>query len=106
MGELLAMAVAAISYRVKFLDLSGALATFVLGSFVFGLGGWKFSLPLLAFFVLSSMLSRLGAARKRAANKNFQKCWPMAAFPGCSWCCGILRLNRFGIFYFWAQLPR
>ncbi len=72
-GELLALTVAAISYRVKFLDLSGALATFVLGSFVFGLGGWKFSLPLLAFFVLSSVLSRLGAARKRAANKNFQK---------------------------------
>ncbi|KAA0221235.1 DUF92 domain-containing protein [candidate division KSB1 bacterium] len=72
-GELLALAVTAISYRVKFLELSGALATFVLGSFVFGLGGWKFSLPLLAFFVLSSMLSRLGAARKRAANKNFQK---------------------------------
>lgn len=72
-GELLALAVAAISYRVKFLDLSGALATFVLGSFVFGLGSWKFSLPLLAFFVLSSALSRFGAARKRTANKNFQK---------------------------------
>lgn len=72
-GEILALAVAAISYRVRFLDLSGALATFVLGAVVFGWGGWAFSLPLLAFFVLSSLLSRFGARRKRAASGAFQK---------------------------------
>ncbi|MDZ7265806.1 MAG: DUF92 domain-containing protein [candidate division KSB1 bacterium] len=72
-GEILALAVAAVSYRVRFLDLSGALATFMLGAVVFGLGGWVFSVPLLAFFVLSSLLSRFGARRKRAASRAFQK---------------------------------
>jgi len=72
-GEVLALLVAVLSYRVRFLDGSGAIATFVLGAFIFGLGGWAFSMPILAFFVLSSALSRLGIARKNTASTKFQK---------------------------------
>ncbi|MGH7494080.1 MAG: DUF92 domain-containing protein [bacterium] len=72
-GEALAMLVAVISYRLRFLDMGGALMSFMLGTLIFGLGGWPFSLPILAFFVLSSLLSRAGAMKKMAVNENFQK---------------------------------
>lgn len=72
-GEILALLVAALSLRLRFLDLGGALVTFILGTIIFGLGGWPFSLPILAFFILSSLLSKLSAWRKRAAHEKFQK---------------------------------
>lgn len=73
LGESLALCVAVVSYRLRFLDLGGALTAFLLGTLIFGLGGWAFSLPILFFFVSSSLLSRLGAGRKKGANENFQK---------------------------------
>lgn len=51
------------AFRVRFLTLSGAWATFLLGSVVFGLGGFPFSIPLIVFFVLSSLLSKYGPKR-------------------------------------------
>ncbi|MEK7728912.1 MAG: DUF92 domain-containing protein [candidate division KSB1 bacterium] len=73
LGEALAMFVAVLSYRLRFLDAGGAVLTFILGTIIFGLGGWSFSLPILAFFVLSSLLSKFGAARKKSAHDKFQK---------------------------------
>jgi len=72
-GEALAAAIAMLSLRARFLDASGALAAFILGTIIFGLGGWSFSLPILAFFVLSSVLSKLGAQRKKSVSEKFQK---------------------------------
>ncbi len=73
LGEALALFVVVVSYRLRFLDLGGAVMAFMIGALIFGLGGWPFSFPILAFFVLSSLLSRLGARRKQNANENFQK---------------------------------
>ncbi len=73
LGEALALLVATVSYSVRFLDAGGACGTFMLGTLIFGLGGWPFSLPILAFFILSSLLSRLGASRKKSVQENFQK---------------------------------
>lgn len=73
LGEALAATIAALSYRARFLDASGAIATFMLGTIIFGLGGWQFSLPILAFFVLSSLLSKFRARRKNEALEKFQK---------------------------------
>lgn len=73
LGEALAATIAVLSYRVRFLEASGAIATFVLGTIIYGLGGWRFSLPILAFFVLSSLLSKFRARRKDAASEKFQK---------------------------------
>lgn len=44
--------------RHKLLTLSGAIATFLVGTIIFGMGGWLFAIPLLAFFISSSLLSR------------------------------------------------
>lgn len=66
-GAVLAAAVALMAHRTRALTRGGALAAFVVGAIVFGVGGWRGALVLLTFFVPSTLLSRLGRARKRAA---------------------------------------
>ncbi len=72
-GMLLAGAVAFISYKVRFLTLSGAFATFLLAGFIFGYGGWKWSLPILTFFVLSSLLSKIRKGINEKVETYFEK---------------------------------
>lgn len=61
------------AYLLNFLSGSGAIATFLLGVVVFGTGKWEFSVPILLFFVLSSLLSKLGKKWKRKFSDTFQK---------------------------------
>lgn len=62
-----AAAFGALSYGLRFLDLGGTLAASLLAFSVVGLGGWDWALPGFAFFVLSSLLSKLGRRRKASA---------------------------------------
>jgi len=64
-GLLLSLALALVSYRIGFLNASGAAASFLLGTIVFGVGRWTFALPILTFFILSSLLSQLGKRKKK-----------------------------------------
>jgi uncharacterized protein (TIGR00297 family) len=76
-GVLLALVVAVASVKARFLNGSGAAVTFVLATLVFGVGRWQFAVPILTFFVLSSLLSRLGEQRKRLVVANaFAKVGP------------------------------
>lgn len=63
---LVALAIAGLALAGRWLTRDGAVATAVVGTIVFGLGGGKFIVPLLAFFITSSLLSRLGRRRKAA----------------------------------------
>ena len=56
-----------IAHRLRFLDRSGSIAGGLLAASVIGLGGWVWAVPSFTFFVLSSLLSRLGKRRKAAA---------------------------------------
>lgn len=47
------------AYKLKALSVSGGLGAFLLGVFMFGMGSWDTMLPLIGFFVLSSMLSKI-----------------------------------------------
>lgn len=67
-GAFLSLIVAVVSYRVKFLTLSGSMATFLLAAFIFGFGGWKWSIPIMAFFILSSVLSKV----RKKVNENVE----------------------------------
>ena len=69
----LALLVALLSYRFRFLSPSGSAATFLLGAVVFGIGKWEFSLSLLLFFILSSIISKLGKKWKSKFADTFQK---------------------------------
>lgn len=72
-GLLLAIGVAFLAFRFHALNRAGAVAATLLGTVVFGLGGWSWAVLLIAFFVTSSGLSKLFARRKRSLNEKFSK---------------------------------
>jgi uncharacterized protein (TIGR00297 family) len=73
LGGLFAFLLAVFSIKVKFLDNSGAVATFLLGTTIFGIGGVEWTVPLLTFYLLSSVLSKLGKKRKAKFDLVFEK---------------------------------
>ena len=72
-GILLAIIIAYLAYRAHSLDRSGAYAAFIIGTVIFGLGGWRWAVLLLTFFITSSGLSRAFKERKREANEKYAK---------------------------------
>jgi uncharacterized protein (TIGR00297 family) len=73
LGGLFAFLLAFFSIKVKFLNNSGATATFLLGTTIFGIGGMAWTVPLLTFYLLSSVLSKLGKKRKAKFDLVFEK---------------------------------
>ncbi|MEM1117849.1 MAG: DUF92 domain-containing protein, partial [Bacteroidota bacterium] len=73
LGLALAVPFGVASYRARFLDLGGTLAASVLAWMVVGLGGWAWAVPAVTFFVLSSLLSRIGRRRKARAEALAEK---------------------------------
>jgi len=69
----LGIVVGIIAYSLKFLKPSGAVATFLLASLLYGVGGWKWTVPIVSFFVLSSLLSKGGTSRKQETATLFEK---------------------------------
>jgi len=72
-GFFLAIIIAYLAYRVRSLDRSGAIAALIVGTVIFGLGGVRWAILLLTFFVTSSGLSRAFRERKLAANEKYAK---------------------------------
>ncbi len=72
-GILLAFFISIFSFRLKFLTLSGSVTQFILGSLIFGLGGLKWAVPILAFFILSSLLSKLRKKKNPDVETYFEK---------------------------------
>ncbi|MBN2426108.1 MAG: DUF92 domain-containing protein [Calditrichaceae bacterium] len=70
---LLSLIIAIISFHLKFLSLSGSLMTFLLAVAIFGLGGLQWAVPILTFFILSSLLSKAGKSRKQKFKNTFEK---------------------------------
>jgi uncharacterized protein (TIGR00297 family) len=69
----LALAIALLSYGARFLTASGAVGTFLLATLIFGIGGWIWAVPILAFFLLSSLMSHAGKSHKLQFNLIFEK---------------------------------
>ena len=72
-GFLLGAAIGASAWRIGSLSASGAFAAAFTGGLVFGLGGLPWAVLLLAFFISSSLLSRIFGTRKSALNEKFSK---------------------------------
>ena len=64
---LIAACFALLAYLLRMLSRSGAVTTLAMGFLIYWLGGWKFTIPLLTFFLSSSILSRLRPKGKRKA---------------------------------------
>jgi uncharacterized protein (TIGR00297 family) len=72
-GFLLALLIAYLAFRARSLNKSGAVAAALVGTIVFGVGGWQWAILLLTFFITSSGLSRMFKNRKRGLDEKFSK---------------------------------
>ena len=72
-GLILATIVAYLAYRAHSLNRSGAFAATVVGTVIFGIGGWQWAVLLLTFFITSSGLSRAFKKRKASLDEKFSK---------------------------------
>ena len=65
--------IAYLSYKLKFLDTGGAMLIILMGGIIFGLGGTAYVLPILLFYITSSLLSKIGKDRKKGIEDSYQK---------------------------------
>ncbi len=72
-GLLLSAAIGAVGYRGGALALGGVLGAVLVGTIIFGAGGWVWGLLLIVFFASSSLLSRYREAEKAAFSEKFAK---------------------------------
>lgn len=73
-GLVLSGAIGFAAHRRGSLSRSGVLGAVIVGTAIFGFGGWAWGLLLIAFFVLSSLLSHYREAEKaRVAADKFDK---------------------------------
>jgi uncharacterized protein (TIGR00297 family) len=104
-GIVLAAIVAALAYRAHALSIGGAAAALVVGAVVFASTGWLGAAVLFAFFIPSTLLSRLGASRKRAIAPDDRAAtrsgWQVLANGGVAALCALL-LARTGSLAFAA----
>src|SRR5215211_7760329 len=73
LGFLLASTIAYVAYRVRSLNKSGMVAATLVGTVIFGVGGWQWAALLLTFFITSSGLSRAFRNRKADLSEKFSK---------------------------------
>jgi uncharacterized protein (TIGR00297 family) len=91
LGGVLAAVVALFAYRARALTLPGAVAAFAVGTIVFGSGGWRAAAVLFAFFIPSTLISRLGG--KRGPPRS---AWQVLANGGVAAIC-VLASTRSGV---------
>lgn len=73
LGLLLAILIAFLAYKAHSLDISGGFAAALIGTIIFGVGGWQWAILLLTFFITSSALSRAFKKRKQGLDEKFSK---------------------------------
>lgn len=73
LGVIMAAALAILSYRMKFLSENGSVGLFILGVIIFGAGGWIWTVPILTFFISSSLLSKVGKYQKKKLESIYEK---------------------------------
>ena len=72
-GSALGLFVGITAYALRMLKASGAVATYLLATVLYSIGGWQWTLPIFSFFLLSSLLSKWRKARKARFDSVFDK---------------------------------
>jgi uncharacterized protein (TIGR00297 family) len=72
-GLLLSTVIGGLGYRSKALAPGGVVGAIIIGTIIFGAGGWVWGLLLILFFASSSLLSRYREADKAAFSEKFAK---------------------------------
>jgi len=73
LGFILSFAIGGLAYWRRSLSSSGVLGAVLIGTIIFGFGGWVRGLVLIAFFVSSSLLSHYRNRRKAGLAEKFAK---------------------------------
>lgn len=73
LGLVLSLAIGGIGYWRRSLSLSGLLGAVIVGTTIFGFGGWVRGLLLIAFFASSSLLSHYRSRQKQTLAEKFAK---------------------------------
>ena len=73
LGFLFSMAIAGLAYWRRSLSLSGVYGAVLIGTIIFGLGGWPWGLLLIGFFVTSSILTQYRSGQKQALLDHAEK---------------------------------
>lgn len=113
LGFGLAVGVSLVAYRLRLLTWDGALLAIVIGTTVFGIGGWQASVPLLAFFFSASLLPRFIGKRERGEQRTAIQvlanggipalcCWLTLLFPESGMWVGYLASVAFATGDTWA----
>jgi uncharacterized protein (TIGR00297 family) len=108
-GVCAAAVIAFISFRFRMLSGSGAAGMIIIGGIIFGLGGIMFAIPLVFFFVSSSLLSFILTPAKRRAMLTFDKTgprdiWQTLANGGIGAVCVIIYFVTGDFFWFFPYL--
>jgi len=72
-GFVFAVLVSAVAFKLRSLDLTGAISATLLGTIIFGVGGWQWAIILLIFFITSSALSKAFKKKKVGLDEKFSK---------------------------------
>ena len=72
-GLVLSGAIALLAYKRESLSRSGVLGAVLIGTAIFGFGGWAWGMLLITFFVLSSLLSHYKETAKQELAEKFAK---------------------------------
>ncbi|MFZ5979863.1 MAG: DUF92 domain-containing protein [Candidatus Zixiibacteriota bacterium] len=75
-GAGIACLIAVLAYLGRALTLNGALCLVFIGIIVFGIGGVIFGVPIVFFFISSSLLSRIKSPGKKKSMEAFDKSGP------------------------------
>lgn len=73
LGIVLGFLIASTAWVLGSLTISGAVTAAAMGALVFGLGGLRWAIPLLTFFISSTIVSKLHKNRKHAYEEKFSK---------------------------------
>jgi uncharacterized protein (TIGR00297 family) len=73
LGLAFSVIITALAYRRGSLSQSGAAGALIVGTLIFGLGGWVWGVVLGVFFVSSSMLSHFKEREKASVAEKFEK---------------------------------
>jgi uncharacterized protein (TIGR00297 family) len=102
LGALFAAAIAIAAYRVRALSLDGAIAAFTVGTIVFACAQWRGAAILLAFFVPSVLLTRMGRERKmrlgEAHEGKARNAWQVLANGGVAALCALAAVHFGALF--------
>lgn len=105
----LSLALAAISYRLRALSISGAIGMVIAGTVMLGLGGVPFAIPLLFFYFTSSILTFLKSPAKLVSLKAMDKTgprdiWQVLSNGGVATVAAALYFTTGNVIWFFAGL--